>query len=113
MHESISENGIQSKRKLKRYSLIAFLPITEMQSGDQIGHVIDINTEGFGLTCAKKFEIGELYALRVGLPDEILGEMSFTVEVRCRWASDQAQSGLCLAGFMFEGLLPDTIEIIE
>ncbi len=96
-----------------RYQLIAFLPVNDLQRGRRLGHVVDINTEGLGLTGSFDSKKGELYALRIGLPVEIQGQEWFDVNARCMWRVEQPESGLKLAGFRYESLHLDVVEIIE
>ncbi len=113
MLSSEEQRDIQSRRKLKRYELIVFLSVSDLSTGQQLGHVVDLNTEGIGLTCSGDVVKGKIYSLSVALPDEIVGRRHFDVDARCMWAVEQRDSGLTLAGFRYDNLLMDDMEIIE
>ena len=100
-------------RRLKRYELIAFLKVFDRQSGERVGHLVDVNTEGMGMTCPGPLEEGKTYEFTVELPSQILGLDSIDVDADCCRIHKNEESELLVCGFLFVTPTVDVVEVIE
>ena len=100
-------------RRLKRYELIAFLAVWDRQSGECVGHLVNITAEGVGMTCPGPLDESKTYEFTVELPSQILGFDSIDVDADCSWMRKNEESELLLGGFLFLAPTVDVVEVIE
>lgn len=60
---------MQERRRLKRRTLIYYLRVTDDASGQDLGHLVDITTEGILVMSPTPIEVGKTFRLRMQLPD--------------------------------------------
>ncbi len=77
---------MRNKRKLKRRHLIYYLHVHERASGNPIGYVVDISTEGIMIMGEHPIEVGTVLELKILLESEMSAKqyLYFDVSVlRC------------------------------
>jgi hypothetical protein len=62
---------MRDKRKLKRRHLIYYLHVHERASGNLIGYLVDISTEGIMIMSENQLEVGKELALKIMLESEM------------------------------------------
>ena len=62
---------MRDKRKLKRRHLIYYLHVLEKTSGDLIGYLVDITTDGIMIMSESPIEVGEALELKILLESEM------------------------------------------
>jgi c-di-GMP-binding flagellar brake protein YcgR len=103
----------EHQRKLKRVQLVMVLPVLDRTSGDELGHLMDITTEGMGIRSRDEYTPGEVLEMRIALPDEILDFEIIEVEGRCMWVRSDDNPDLFRVGFQFENIMPDVEAVID
>ncbi len=104
---------MNGKRIFKRVQLIAALVVLHPDTAEPIGTVNDINAEGVGVRSRQPFVEGRMYALHVQLPVEIHGHSVLELPGVCAWCRPTGTPGLHDSGFIFAGILQDSLEVIE
>lgn len=56
------------KRQLKRWYLVMYLRVYNQDTGELLGHIIDINREGMRLVSDKPLPLNQTYRLLVEIP---------------------------------------------
>jgi len=78
---------VLEKRKLKRRHLIYYLRVFDRNTGDLIGHLVDITPDGILLISEHYVETNQIFQLKMVLPAEILGmeQLHFDAKsIRCQ-----------------------------
>lgn len=105
----------QPRRLKKRSQLLYYLPVIERRSGERLGVLGDLSPEGLLLVSERRMDPGHRYHVRVA-PDnatELLGDVELNAEIEVRWATQDANPSLYIAGTQFHGLGPEEHEIIQ
>jgi hypothetical protein len=91
-----SEND---KRKFKRAHLIYYLRVFNRDTGQLIGHLVDITGEGMMLVSEAPIEVGEQLDLRMMLPTAIFNETQLDFKAESLWCSNDINPEFYDAGF--------------
>jgi hypothetical protein len=59
---------MQERRRLKRRTLIYYLRVLDRDSGTEIGHLVDITTDGILVMSTTPLEVGRRFRLGMQLP---------------------------------------------
>lgn len=102
-----------SRRLLKRVKLISYLSVYYADSGVLAGRLADVTVDGMRLTGSQAIPKGDVFRLRIDLPAELLGHGEIVVEAECRWCMSTDNPAIYDAGFLFVGIPPDTVEVID
>lgn len=89
------------KRKLKRRQLIYYLKVIDRTSGQPIGRLVDITTEGLMLVSSAKIEVGEQFKLKLCLPKEMGENRNVNFEARSVWSKTDVNPDFIDTGFQF------------
>ena len=105
---------MEQQRKLKRRHLIFFLNVYDMDTGNLIGHVVDITSEGVMLVSENKIPADKDFNLRVRIPGEN-GESKFLeFTARSLWSKNDVNPIFYDTGFKFIKVsIRDTLTIAE
>jgi hypothetical protein len=104
---------MQEKRKLKRWHLIYYLRVLDRNTGQPIGHLIDINPDGIMLVSEAPIPIDQLFQLQMILPEEIAGINHWNFEAKSLWCEPDINPSLHKTGFQLLGVHPEDIGVIE
>jgi hypothetical protein len=94
---------MKKERKLPRRHLIYYLRVFDRQSGEQVGSLVDITTEGLMLVSEKPLQPHKTYHLRMDLPTEVCGKERLDFDAVCMWSNNDINPLFYDNGFM----LPD------
>jgi len=98
----------QIARKLRRRHLIYYLRVFERESGELLGHLVDITPEGILLMGERDIAPGTGFTMTMDLPTEICGRPKVQFTGRCVWARTDPVTGLRDTGFKLDDLpLPE------
>ena len=86
-------------RTLKRRHLIYYLEIFDDDSGELLGHLVDITTRGIKLVSKKPIEVDRLYHLRMLLPEGYFKEKVLHFEGRALWSGNDVNPDFYDTGF--------------
>jgi len=74
------------KRKLKRRHLIYYLRVFDRNSGELLGHLVDVTQEGAKLISENPIPVMQRFQLRMLLPAEIFGRNELNFEAESLWS---------------------------
>jgi hypothetical protein len=87
---------MQNKRKLKRVHLIYYLRLFDNQTNDQVGHLVDITTEGIMMISA----------------GNITGRDEIEFQARSLWCRKDFNPDFYVAGFKIEKISAKELKTI-
>lgn len=101
-----------NKRNLKRHYLIYYLRVFNRDTGEVLGHLVDITTQGIMLMRDSPIEIGGFYSMRIRWRNS-LGRLQLAdFEGVCRWCRPDVNPDFYGAGFAITSATPEHIESI-
>lgn len=101
------------KRRLKRYHLIYYLRVFDKNTGQLLGHLVDIHTEGIMLLSEEPIECDINFQLQMILPGEILGTQTWNFEAQSKWCEQDVNPQFYNTGFQLIYAFPHDIELVE
>lgn len=104
---------MQDRRRLKRRHLIYYLRVFDRQSGDLLGRLVDLTTEGIMLLSESPVPLGRTYSCRVVLPGQGADAREVTFDAHSVWCRKDVNPAFYAAGFTLEGPDPQAVETIE
>ncbi len=99
------------QRQIRRWNLIVYLRVWDLESGDLIGRIIDLSAAGFLIIGLAACERGRIYRLEIHWEDDERRPHSLRCEAECRWSKrginpDFHESGFQLVDQSIEVLFP-------
>ena len=101
------------KRRTKRWQLFHYLRVFEAESGDLIGHVVDVTTQGMMLSSESAIPKGVVYDLRMELPGEHEFPTTLTLRAQSRWSTCDVNKNFFDTGFTLVNPTQETIVSIQ
>jgi hypothetical protein len=101
------------KRKLKRRQLIYYLQVLDRGTGQLVGRLADITTEGLMLISPEPIEEKKVFEVKMVLPTEIQGDKAVTFDAESIWCQQDVNPDLYVTGFRFLKVAQKDIRIIE
>jgi hypothetical protein len=93
---------MHEKRRLKRVHLIYYLRIFDNQTNSQVGHLVDITTEGIMLISEEPVPIGKDFSFKMQLPGNITGREEINFKARCLWSRKDFNPDFFVSGYTIE-----------
>ena len=90
-----------------------YFGVYDRVSGDFIGYLIDLSSEGMKILSKRTVPAGEILKLRIELPEEIKGSDELLVEARNVWCDKDNRPEFNRLGFSFTSTFPYHTEIIN
>jgi len=81
----MSDQFDRDRRGMERYQLVFNPELIDVRTGQRIGYLIDISTEGLMLASEEPQKVEGRYRLRIPLPVEYDGYESMEVEATAAW----------------------------
>jgi hypothetical protein len=75
-------------RVLKRHHLIYYLEVHDLESGNLLGHLVDITTRGIKLVSKEQIPLNRTYILKLKLPAGYFQENEIHFEGKSLWSSN-------------------------
>lgn len=104
---------MEEKRTQKRRSSIYYLEVFDVDTGKQLGRLVDITTEGLMLISEEPTPTNVPLKCRMVLPAEILGRTNIIFEATCKWCRKSVNPELYEAGYRSIIADPGDIDAIE
>ncbi|MCJ7624575.1 MAG: PilZ domain-containing protein [Anaerolineaceae bacterium] len=101
------------KRKLKRRHLIYYLRIFDNSSGELLGHLVDVTSEGLMMISENSIENGKDFELRMVLPLEILSREELLFHATSIWCKKDVNPDFFATGFQISDIPMEDIAVIE
>ncbi len=98
-----SEENSKNKRQDDRRHLIYYLKVDNRVTGETIGRVVDITSNGLLLISNDKFDSQSEIPVRIELGDELFEKMHGHLEltIQCRWSKKDINPSYYVNGFAF------------
>jgi hypothetical protein len=92
------------RRSADRDNLVFYLKVTNTQTGEPIGRVVDMSADGLMVVTGKPMPVGQEYDLCVAIPDGDHGERRWQVHAESLWCRNEANPELMDVGFKLKKL---------
>jgi c-di-GMP-binding flagellar brake protein YcgR len=105
----------KQKRHQTRKSLMYYLEVIDINSGETIGRLVDITTAGIQIVGEKQLDTHTSYRLKMLLPETLNDTDDILFSGRCLRSEKDPYSRYYYSGFQFEELdrcYTDTIELL-
>ena len=104
----VTEEG----RSLKRRHLIYYLEVYDQDSGELLGHLVDITTKGCKLVSKRPIEVGKHFNLQMVLPEDYFQTRSIKFKAESLWSSNDINPDFFDTGFKVEDISHEASDII-
>lgn len=104
---------MEERRKTERKHLTFFGRVFDHQTGDPLGTIADITTEGAMVISKEPFETGRFFQFRIDLQENIFGTKELVLEARSLWNKPDIDPSLFNTGFELCNVTPESAQIIE
>ena len=92
------------RRRAVRKQVRYFLTVTDQDTKEQIGLLVDLNTEGAMIIRESKLDLGKHFKIRIILPEEIDGVKSIDLIVESMWCEKDINPSFYAVGFKFKSI---------
>lgn len=100
-------------RVLKRRHLIFYLEVYDDQTGELLGHVVDVTTQGMKLVSKNPIPSAKEYRLRMALPEGYFDQPALSFEAKSLWSYNDINPDFFDTGFEIKNVMdPKTIQIL-
>lgn len=100
------------KRQIKRVHLIYYLRIFDSDTGVNIGHLVDITTQGIMVISEESVPIGKDSSFIMHLPATITGREKIQFSARCLWCKKDINPDFFVSGYQINEISPQEVKII-
>jgi hypothetical protein len=101
-----------NKRQLKRIHLIYYLRIFDKDSGENVGHLVDITTQGIMMISEETIPSGKNFSLRMQLPATITGRDEIEFAAHCLWCKKDINPDFYVSGFKINSITTHEVKTI-
>jgi hypothetical protein len=89
----------QEQRSTPRYRVVRRMQVSNLETGEKLGNVINLSSQGFMLLSKAPLSSDQRLLLLLELPEEVAGQRQIRLEVRCLWCAPSSYSSDYGAGF--------------
>ena len=89
----------KEQRKSERKNLIYYLPVIDRVSGQPLGNLVNLTQEGIMLVDQHRYEVGNVYRIRITPSDEFPELAPVDLDVKCHWCEPDTNPVLWAGGF--------------
>ena len=101
------------KRRAKRWRLFYYLRLFDTSSGELLGHVVDITTQGMMVISEHSIPKGIVYNLRMELPDTEGVPADLELRAQSRWSTCDGNKSFYDTGFTLVNPSREIVESIQ
>ena len=87
------------KRRLQRWYLVMYLRVYNQETGELLGHIVDVNKEGIRLVSDKAIPVNQTFRLSVDVPKESASHQRIQLEVASLWCGKDVNPDFYDTGF--------------
>ena len=102
-----------NKRDMKRHYLIYYLRVFNRETGEVLGHLVDITTKGIMIMRDSPLEVGGNYSMRLRWRNSAGKLQLADFEGVCRWCRPDVNPDFYGAGFVITSATEEHIEAIR
>jgi|AP12_2_1047962.scaffolds.fasta_scaffold107942_1 hypothetical protein len=92
------------RRRAARKQVRYFLTVLDQTTKEQIGLLVDLNTEGAMIIRESKLDLGKRSKIRIVLPEEIDGAKFIELDVESMWCEKDINPSFYAVGFEFRSI---------
>ena len=100
-------------RVLERRHLIYYLEVYDLETGRQLGHLVDITTRGIKLVSKEKIPLKQTFILKLMLPSGYFNESEIHFEAQSLWSSNDVNPDFYDTGFEVTSLSTEERKIMR
>ncbi|MFC1516240.1 PilZ domain-containing protein [Thermodesulfobacteriota bacterium] len=101
------------KRTFKRKFLKLYLEVSDLETDQLFGHLVDVTDSGGQVTSEQPIKTDATFQLRLTLPAEIMGTKEIDFSATTRWSEKDSELDFYNTGFQFAELSSQNMEIIK
>ena len=95
---------MDNTRSQTRHDMIYYLRVRSRQSGNIVGRIVDLTTDGFRLYTEEKIEPDTEFQLTMDIPDALGGDRQISLAARSVWCRRSSNPDFFEVGFQTDGL---------
>ena len=96
-------SGVNSRRN-KRWFLVMYLRVFDEDTGELLGHIVDINREGLRLVSDQPIPLNQTYRLSVDVPKEGAARQRIRLEAESLWSDRDVNPDFYDTGFRIQNV---------
>lgn len=94
-----AEPSADDRRAMRRRHLIFYLRVWDVNSGEMLGHIVDLNTEGLMLISEKPIEVGKIFELEMRWQNSEGEAEQIRFDAQSRWSNNDVNDDFYDTGF--------------
>lgn len=103
---------MKEERTLKRRHLIYYLEVYNDTTGEQMGHLVDITTQGMKLISKQAIPLDTSFSFRMALPKGYFPDPVIHFNGTSRWAGRDVNPDFHVTGFEVQNLDPEARKVV-
>jgi len=105
--------NVEEKRRRSRLSLISFFTVYDRDSGEAVGHLVDISPGGFQIIGDVECQEDRAYRFRMDFSSIMNFEQQIVFDARCMWTKFDMDVELFTSGFEMTEIRPGDLTQIN
>jgi hypothetical protein len=101
---SLNDPQGAEKRKFKRWYLMMYLRVHDRDTGQLLGHIVDINKEGMRLVSDDPIPSNRTFRLWVDVPKESASRQRIELEAESLWSARDVNPDFYDTGFQIHNI---------
>ena len=98
-----------NQRRLQRWYLVMYLRVFNEDTGDLLGHIIDINKEGLRLLSDQPIAPNQTFHLGVDVPKDNIARQRIHLEAVSLWSGPDINPDFYDTGFRLQNISTQTL----
>lgn len=90
-----------------------YFDVVDRKTQQSIGHLVDLTPEGLGIISREHVKRGQIFVLRIDLPEQVNRVDHIQATVRCLWCEQDVNPEFYNVGFEVLSITPPYAEIID
>ena len=103
---------MSEQRRLKRRQLVYYLKVHDQLTGELVGRLVDITTEGMMLINSFPMETNRIYQVVLEMPPEMEDARPVNIDAISLWSKKDINPDFYVAGFRFVTVSPEDVLLI-
>lgn len=104
---------MEERRKQSRQRLMSETVVLDANTGELLGRIGNLTTEGLMLRSDQALDIDYTYALQIRLPDEVGGRAELNLEARSLWSQRAVDPTYFATGFEILNVDEEDRKVLE
>jgi hypothetical protein len=101
------------RRKTKRKYLMFYTRVFDVQTGELLGHLVDLTPQGAMLISEHAVPAGQDFRLKMELSPEVAAQPYVEFDAHSLWCQQDVNPQFYNTGFNFLSIAPESIAIVE